>query len=65
MTHYAYGEDYTAIQIGDTIENYYGEVKQVVRTIGKTGFSLYNPEYKTLSFMFRYDPEKVITAVTA
>lgn len=61
MAHYEYGTDYTDIKVGDTIENYYGEVKQVVRTVGRTGFSLYNPEFKTLSFMFRYDPEKIVT----
>lgn len=65
MTHYEYGTDYTDIKIGDTITNYYGETHTVVREVGRTGFSLYSPEYKTLSYLFRYDPEKIVTAVTA
>lgn len=65
MAHYEYGTDYTDIEVGDTITNYYGETHIVVRTVGRTGFSLYSDRYKTLSFMFRYDPTNIITSVTA
>ena len=65
MAHYEHGTDYTDIKVGDTITNYYGETHTVVRTVGRTGFSLYSERYKTLSYLFRYDPENIVTAVTA
>lgn len=64
MAHYEHGSDYSQIQIGDTITNAYGETSQVVRKVGNIGYSLYNPEYNTISYLFKYAPEKRIYAVT-